>query len=481
MQNDVIEVLRTTATTHATRTALVDDARSWTYAQLLGAVDRRAEQLRSLIRPEDVVAIGHSNNADFVVDFLAVRVIGAVTVLVGPAGASAPGTSLGVTMRIDASGATRVRDRPPAWLEQCPETSVLLFTSGTTAAPKAVAHSDISLLWGMWNTVSIGDEILYGSAQVPATDDEMVRDLLARAIQDPFGLVFCPGLPLWTVSGLTILQRALLRGDTLTLLERFDAGRFASLAELRPANFALSPYMAKALVREIDNRARRGDWRGVATGVGIGGGSVEPSLVERLEQVLACRPTVGYGSTETGGVITTSRPTDDIDVRAHSVGRPVPSVRLRSVGTDAHTLECRTPASMLGYVVGDMFLPAAQWIDMGDRVSVRADENLVIEGRADWLILRGARLIDPVVIERALETHPSVARAGVLGVSNERTGAQDIVALVEPVTSAVLSSSSLRKQCIDLGVAFPQVIREVEHVPTTADGAVQRAALRNMI
>ena len=69
----------------------------------------------------------------------------------------------------------------------------------------------------------------------------------------------------------------------------------------------------------------------------------------------------------------------------------------------------------------------------GDLASIRPDGALELDGRADALILRGGRNIDPVRIEHALEDHPAVRRAAVFGVPNRAiAGEQDIWAVVVP-------------------------------------------------
>ena len=132
---------------------------------------------------------------------------------------------------------------------------------------------------------------------------------------------------------------------------------------------------------------------------------------------------------------------------------------------------------MVGLVEDGHVEAAAEWLDTGDLGSRDDDGNLRLRGRADHMILRGARRVDPALIETALETHDAVDRAAVTGVPSRLAGEQDVVALVVPRTPT--GAADLRKHVHrELGPQLtPQRVLFVDRLPLTPDGAVRRHLL----
>jgi long-chain acyl-CoA synthetase len=140
-------------------------------------------------------------------------------------------------------------------------------------------------------------------------------------------------------------------------------------------------------------------------------------------------------------------------------------------------LHCRTPAAMVGVLDGGRVVAPGAWLDTGDLASQDGDGLLRLHGRADHTILRGARRVDPVLIESALETHEAVDRAAVTGVPSRVPGEQDVVALV--ITRTPTSAADLRRHVRRrLGPQLtPQRVTFVDELPWTPDGAVRRHLL----
>jgi acyl-coenzyme A synthetase/AMP-(fatty) acid ligase len=214
--------------------------------------------------------------------------------------------------------------------------------------------------------------------------------------------------------------------------------------------------------------------------VGIGGGPVPPTVPAELEAALGCPVAVGYGATEVGGALTMGRVTDPADVRHRTAGYALPGVELR-VDT-AHELHVRCASIAAGYVQpsGEL-MPLADEYATGDVVMLRAGGALELLGRADSLIVRSGRNIDPARIERTLEDHPAVRRAGAFGVANRTiAGEQDIWTLVE--LEHAVAEIELRNHCNQsLGPSHtPRRIIAVEALPVTVDGAVRRHELARL-
>src|SRR5262249_18547909 len=118
-----------------------------------------------------------------------------------------------------------------------------------------------------------------------------------------------------------------------------------------------------------------------------------------------------------------------------------------------------------------------EWLDTGDLASQDGDGRLRLHGRADHTILRGARRVDPTLIESALEAHEAVDRAAVTGVPSRVPGEQDVVALV--VARAPTSPADPRRPVRHrLGAQLtPQRVTFVDELPWTPDGAIRRHLL----
>jgi acyl-CoA synthetase (AMP-forming)/AMP-acid ligase II len=421
-----------------------------------------------------VVAVDAAGSLDFIVSYWAVLACDGVVVPVGHAPEVA-----GANVVVHGGRAER-RGPPPGWVAEVPgRPALVLLTAGTTGRPKAIVHSHAGLAWALWNTASIADRVLGTPAPLPATTAALDADLRSRvSAREP--MAFYTGMPWDTMSGITVLHRALLLGDTLVAhAGTFDLQDLGNLAQAGPVNnLALAPFMARALVRQVRHSQVRIDG---LLHVGLGGAHVPADLVVEAEQRLGCLVTIGYGSTETGGAVAMGDPLAPLEVRATTVGRPLASVEIRldhdAVDPAAGRLLCRTPSAMVGLVDGGHLRPAAEWLDTGDLASLDPDGNLRLHGRADHTILRGARRVDPALIESALETHDAVERAGVTGVASRVAGEQDVVALV--VVRAPTAAADLRRHVRrELGPPLtPQRVLFVDALPLTPDGAVRRHLL----
>jgi acyl-CoA synthetase (AMP-forming)/AMP-acid ligase II len=313
--------------------------------------------------------------------------------------------------------------------------AVLLYTSGTTAAPKAAVLRHRHLMAYLFGTVEFGS----------ATEDEAA-------------LVTVPP---YHVAGVTNLVSNLYAGRRVVYLDTFDPHLWLTTVRSEGITQAMVvPTMLARIVEHLGDApsADTPSLRSIAYG-----GARMPLPV--LRRALEMFPETGFvnadGLTETSSTIAVLGPdehreamaSDDEQVRARlgSVGRVVPGVELEVRDEDGTVL----PADAIGLLflrgdqvsgeyVGSSGTDADGWFATRDRGWVDADGYLFIEGRADDTIIRGGENIAPAEIEDVLAEHPGVLEAAVIGVPDDEWG-QRIAAVVVLADGANVGADELRE------------------------------------
>lgn len=287
-------------------------------------------------------------------------------------------------------------------------------------------------------------------------------DASARASLDRLGCrpdeAWLACLPFHHVAGLAVLRRSALLDTAPEVHERFDP---AVVAASEARWWPLVPTMLhRLLAADVDLHGR---------GVLLGGAAPDPHDVAAATMHGATVIT-GYGMTETcGGCVYDGHPLDGVEVALDDHGR----IHVRGpVVADG----VREPDGAVAPVVD-----AAGWLATGDVGHLR-DGRLVIDGRADHVIVTGGENVAPDAVEGALRTHPAVADAGVVGRPDPEWGHR-VVALVVPVDPARPPSlEDLRAHVADqLGRrAAPRQLHLVPDIPRTTLDKIARPALADL-
>ncbi|WGL54148.1 AMP-binding protein [Nocardioides sp. BP30] len=298
--------------------------------------------------------------------------------------------------------------------------AIMLFTSGTTSAPKGVLLKHDHLASYVLQTVE------------PAT-----------AGPEECALVCVPP---YHVAGVASVLSNAYAGRRVVFLPNFDPAEWLAVVRRERVTSAMVvPTMLARIVEHLDGSAA--DVPSLRT-ISYGGARLAPAV---LEQALAAFPTAGfvnaYGLTETSSTITVLGPADHraafdsddplVRMRLGSAGRAVPGVELRITDEDglpcgpgvAGALWVRGPQVSGEYLGHGSALDPDGWFDTRDRASIDADGYVYIEGRTDDTIIRGGENIAPSEIEAVLLTHPAIADAAVIGLPDEQWG-QRIAAVV---------------------------------------------------
>ena len=366
------------------------------------------------------------------------------------------------------SGWTRVRARPDVPVEPIssgetdPEgCALILYTSGTTAAPKGVrlSSSAIAAATAAWAGIGIG-----------ATDVAFAVAPLAHIA----GLV--PGglLPL-TVGCRVVITPRWDPDEAMRLIDEHGAtvscGATVFLADLVDRYEAAGPE-----VHRLSYFAS-------------GGAPTPPDLVRRADKV-GMRAARAFGMTETAGVITLASADEPLELRAIYDGRLLPGVEVRVVDDSGNdlppetvgSLRIRAPQLLLGYI--DDQLTEAQlqdgWFDPGDLGSVTADGWLTITGRTKDIINRGGEKFSARDIEEAVLTHPAVARVAVAAVPDERFGEAVGAWVVVAAGQSWPGGKAVAAHLVDLGLAkakIPIAWNVIDEIPVTVTGKVRKHEL----
>jgi acyl-CoA synthetase (AMP-forming)/AMP-acid ligase II len=313
--------------------------------------------------------------------------------------------------------------------------AVQLFTSGTTAAPKAALLRHTNLLSYILGTVEFGS----------ASPEE--------------ASLVC--VPPYHIAGIAALLSSIYALRRIVLLPAFDPDDWLALsAAERVTNAFLVPTMLSRIIARMDTGAAAD--LSTLRAISYGGGRMPTELIERALQLL---PDTGftnaYGLTETSSTIALLGPEDHRT--AHASSDPIVRGRLASVGCPLPTVQIEIrdedgkplPAGERGeiYVRGEQVsgeyrersaLDADGWFPTRDAGWMDTEGYLFLAGRADDVIVRGGENISPGEIEDVLLSHPVIADAAAVAVPSTEWGEAVGIAIVAKPNQQAPSEDELR-------------------------------------
>ncbi len=316
--------------------------------------------------------------------------------------------------------------------------AAVLFTSGSSGAPKGVLHTQATLAY-------------------KATQMRVAHDL------GPDDCVLMPA-PSAHISGL-------LNGITLpgvvpfrtVFMARWDPETALSLIERERVTFMVGPPTFFVSMMQAPGFAseRVASLRLISSG----GAGVGQAFVDEASRAFGARVKRTYGSTEVPTIITDGRPIGEIELRIDDNGE----------------LLARGPEVCVGYLdaaqTAEAFT-ADGWFRTGDLAAADATGAIEIVGRLKDVIIRGGENISTAEVEKVLEAHPDVRHAVAVGEPDALMG-ERVVAFVE--SSRAFDLDACRAWFVEQGVArfkTPERVVVVDALPLLPTGKPDRAALR---
>jgi malonyl-CoA/methylmalonyl-CoA synthetase len=479
---------------HDTAIRVIDDAglaRSIAYRELAGACAAHVERMRKLgVEPGERVAIFTDGTLETAVTLVASAAGGYVTVPIDPklgtrelehiGGDADPVLAIAtdphaVSGKLGAVTTARaeIGAAEPGAFEPRPildAPMLLLYTSGTTGAPKGAMLSSANVAFDL--------------------------DALAAAWAWSAADTIVHALPLFHVHGLVLgLYGAIRRGGALHWLPRFapDALGHALLAASAEDDRSAVLFAVPTIVhRMLDAAEHDATVRATLASARllISGSAALPAREhERARSLIGRGFLERYGMTET--LISCAVRASE-GPRPGSVGRPLDGVELKLVDDAREAIEgeaigeiaVRGPHVFLGYHdrpdTNAEVRDADGWFYTGDLATLEPDGAVRIVGRrATDLIKCGGFKIGAGEIESALIEHASVREAAVIGVPDVDLG-ETIVAFVvgDAIDEAALTDHVARLLSPH---KRPRRVVRVDALPRNAMGKVQKTLLRNLL
>jgi O-succinylbenzoic acid--CoA ligase len=429
------------AQTSPDRLALAGEGVELTYAELEREAITAARRLAAQgVRRGAAVALTLTASPDYAILLHALVKLGAIACPLDPrltgAERDAELERLNPTMVIESSlsGGSEA-DLPLLGEHDMDDVCCRMLTSGTSGERRSVDLTYGNLLWS-----AVGSAFNLGV--------------------DPADRWLCC-LPLFHVSGLSIVVRSVIYGTAIEVHDGFDCDRVA--AALESGRITVVSLVATMLARLLEAGASLERARAIL----IGGG---PVPAETLEEAIGRGAVVAqtYGLTEATSQVTTLAPVD-AKRRLGSAGRPLLTTHIRLL--DGEIL-------VQGPTVAPGCADEDGWLHTGDLGRIDDEGFLYVEGRLGDMIVSGGENVLVGEVEAVLRRHPAVADVAVLG-RPDSEWQEAVTAVVVLRDDTEISTQELLDHCSGRLAAFkvPKAIEFADELPRNAAGKLMRSKL----
>ncbi|MBW1710026.1 MAG: long-chain-fatty-acid--CoA ligase [Deltaproteobacteria bacterium] len=355
------------------------------------------------------------------------------------------------------------------------DTTILMFTSGTTGRPKAVPMTHTTFTMYILDNVD------------PADPENEEKNLLT--------------VPMYHVAGIQGMLAAVYGGRTLVLMRQFEVKEWLEAVQNEGANRAM---LVPTMLKQIIDFPAFSDYDLSNLQVITYGAAAMPfEVIKKAIDVFPGASFINaFGQTETGSTITILSPEDHVIEGSEkeqkkklrrlssSIGKALPDVEIRIIDENGNPvgpnevgeIVAQGPRIMSGYwqdeeKTAQAFTPDG-WLRTSDMGWMDEDGYIYLSGRADDMIIRGGENISPKEVEQVLFSHPKIEEAAVIGVPDEEWGQKPraIVVLTEGET---VTKEEIIEFCRSRLASFkrPRSVIFVDSLPRSALGKLSRKQL----
>jgi acyl-CoA synthetase (AMP-forming)/AMP-acid ligase II len=352
---------------------------------------------------------------------------------------------------------------PPSPHVRPEDPALVLYTSGSTGAPRGVVQT-------------------FGNVDA---NSRSIVEYLSLGPEDRAMLV----LPLYYCYGRSVLQTHLLAGGSVVLDSRFAFPRVVleAMASEGCTGFAGVPLTFEIIRRQVDVSSISFPRLRYLTQAG---GAMAPETIAWVREAFhPVRLFVMYGQTEATARLS-YLPPEEAERKRGSIGVAIPGVELQvvddsgaelPVGTVGH-LVARGGNVTLGYLDEPEATAAILhdgWLWTGDLARRDQDGFFFHEGRSKEILKIGGHRVSPVEIEQVVARHPGVAEAAVVGEPDALMGEVPVAFFVGRAPAGP-TDDELRQFCRELVPAYMVPVRftRVASLPRNEAGKLLRAQLR---
>lgn len=328
----------------------------------------------------------------------------------------------------------------------------MMYTSGSTGRPKGVLQT-----FGNHFYSAIGTGLNFGLTQ---------EDVWICAV------------PLFHISGLSILMRSLVYGLAVCLEPKFQADTINTLLQQKATLISVVPYMLKQLLKHLPEKAH---YQANFKGLFLGGGPIDAQTL-RTCQARQIPVVQSYGMTETASNVVALN-FADAPHKLGAAGQALFPVTLRIAKSGE--IQLKSPTLAVGYhhqaqKYAAKFTPD-HWFKTGDVGYLDDAGFLYVQGRTDTMFISGGENIFPNEIEACYQSYPGIEAIVVTHRSNAKWGAVPVALIVtEP------KASLIAKKLRDFGrqrlahYKVPVTFYTVKSLPKTGNGKIDYAQINTL-